>query len=217
MDFSIARQNMVDSQIRPNGITNPGLVAAMDEVARESFVPTASKALAYADECLDLGDGRYMLSPLVTGQLLQLANICPQDLVLDVGPGTGYSSALASHLAESVVGIEQDTQLCEAAGEKLMALNITNAAIICGKHVQGVASEAPFDVIILNGRVARFPQSLIDQLAEAGRMVAVLGERHNARLAVVTKTDGKISTRQTSHAFAPVLLGFEAHLPAFSF
>lgn len=217
MEYSVARQNMVDSQIRPNGITNPDLIAAMDVVAREKFVPADKKALAYADEDIQLSGGRFMLSPMVIGKLLQLADIKPGDLVLDVGPATGYSTALVSHLAESVVGVEQDTQLCELAGETLMDLNITNAAIICGPHAKGVPAEAPFDVIILNGRIDQLPETLLDQLAEGGRLVAIFGERHNARLAVVIKTNGQNAIHYAADAFAPVLTGFEQPEPAFSF
>lgn len=217
MDFSLARQNMVDSQIRPNGVTNPGLIAAMDVVPRERFVPDEKISLAYADEYLELANGRFMLSPMVTGKLLQLAQICSSDLVLDVGPATGYSTALAAHLAESVVGIEQDGDLCEQAGENLIELNITNAAIICGQHTKGVASEAPFDVIILNGRVEQIPQTLLDQLAQEGRLVAIVGDPNNARFEIVTRRDGTFSTMAKFNVFAPILTGFEKPEPAFSF
>lgn len=217
MDFSKARQNMVDSQIRPNGITNPGLIAAMDEIPRELFVPEDKKWLAYAEDDLDLANGRVLLPPMVTGKLLQLAQINPSDLVLDVGSASGYSAALAANLAESVVGIEQDNDLCAQAGENLIDLKITNAAIICGQHDKGVPAEAPFDVIILNGRVGQVPQNLLDQLGEAGRLVAIVGDANNARFEVITRRDRAFSTLRTFNVFAPVLTGFEKPEPAFSF
>lgn len=217
MNFSTARYNMVESQIRPNGITDINLIDALGEVERENFVPDARKSVSYADEDISVGNGRFLLEPMVLGRLLQMAEIKQTDLVLDVGPATGYSTAVISKLAESVVGIEEDTELCEQAGETLLEMGISNAAIICGEHAKGVPSEAPFDVIVLNGRVCEVPQALLDQLAEDGRLVAVVGDKHLAKATVCSKKDNQIDCRSVFDASALALSGVEAPQVGFQF
>lgn len=217
MDFSTARNNMVESQIRPNGITENALIDALAQVARENFVPDNRKSTSYADEALKVKEGRYLMSPMVLGRLLQLAEIKETELVLDVGPATGYSSAIIANMAESVVGIEQDTQLCEQAGDTLLELGVSNVAIICGDHAKGVASEAPYDVIVLNGRVSEVPKALFAQLADGGRLVGVVGDKHNAKAVVYTKSEEHISDFVAFDASAPQLLGIEALSTGFQF
>ncbi len=217
MDFSIARQNMVESQIRPNGITNLSLISALGQVERENFSRDINRSIAYLDENLPIGNGRFLLQPMVLGRLLQLAEIKPVDLVLDIGPGTGYSTAVIAQLAESVVGIEQDKELCEMAGETLLELRVTNAAIICGEHVNGVPNEAPFDVIVINGQITEIPSSLLDQLADGGRLVAVLGPEKQGKITLVKKQGDKLSTWAAFDASAPFLTGFEAKTVHFQF
>ncbi len=217
MDFSTARYNMVESQIRPNGITNVELISALAEIERENFVPDARKAVSYADEDLQVGNDRFLLEPMVLGRLLQMAEIKESDLVLDVGPATGYSTAVISKLAESVVGIEQDTALCEQAGDTLLEMGIANAAIICGEHVKGVASEAPFDVIVLNGRVSEVPQALFDQLEEGGRLVGVVGDKYLAKATVYTKDKGQMVSHSVFDASALALSGVETPKASFQF
>jgi len=217
MDFSIARQNMVESQIRPNGITDLSLISAFGQVERENFSRDINRSIAYLDEDLPVGNGRFLLQPMVLARLLQLAEIKPVDLVLDIGPGTGYSTAVIAQLAESVVGIEQDKELCEIAGETLMELRVTNAAIICGEHAKGVPSEAPFNVIVINGQMAEIPSSLLGQLADGGRLVAVLGPEKQGKVTLVKKQGDKLSTWAAFDATAPFLTGFEAKTVHFQF
>lgn len=217
MEFSVARYNMVECQIRPNGITDLSLISALGQVEREKFASKVNQSIAYLDEDLSIGDGRFLLEPMVLGRLLQMAEIKPDDLVLDIGPGTGYSTSIIAQLAESVVGVEQDDELCELASETLMELGVTNAAIICGKHAQGVASEAPFDVIVINGQVPEVPQELLDQMSDGGRLVAVVGCKNQGRATLVTKNGSKISSCTVYDASAPMLVGFEEKEQSFQF
>jgi len=217
MEFSVARENMVESQIRPNGVTDIALVAALAAVERENFVDEARRSVAYLDKELPIGNGRYLLEPMVLGRLLQLAEIKSTDLVLDIGPGTGYSTAVIARIAESVVGIEQDKVLCEASSQTLLDMGVINAAIICGDHVDGVSCEAPFDVIVINGQVRWVPQSLFDQLGQDGRLVAVVGAKDAGRAMVYKKQGEKLSSRAVFNASAPFLTGFETPAPGFQF
>ncbi len=217
MEFSVARYNMVESQIRPNGITDLALISALGEVAREKFVGSANRSIAYLDEDMPIGNGRYLLEPMVFGRLLQLAEIKINHLVLDIGPGSGYSSAIIARLAESVVGIEQDKELCELAGETLLELGVTNAAIICGDHAKGVPDEAPFNIIVINGQISEVPKTLTDQMADGGRLVAIVGEKNRGKITLVEKQGDKLSSWSAFDASAPMLTGFEQKPPGFSF
>ncbi len=217
MDFSVARQNMVESQIKPNGVTDLSLISALGQVKRENFSRDINRSIAYLDEDLPVGSGRYLLQPMVLGRLLQLAEIKPVDLALDIGPGTGYSTAVIAQLAESVVGIEQDDKLCQLAGETLIEMGVTNAAIVCGEHIKGVPSEAPFDVIVVNGQITEIPTSLLDQLANGGRLVTVLGPEKQGKVTLVKKQGDKLSTWTAFDASAPFLAGFEAKTVHFQF
>lgn len=217
MEFSVARRNMVESQIRPNGITNQPLISALLEVEREAFVDKEYQSIAYFSEDLPLQNNRFLLEPMVLGRLLQLAEIKSDDLVLDIGPGSGYSTAVIAQLAQSVIGVEEDESLCDKSGGTLIDRGITNAAIVCGKHSQGVPGEAPFDVIVLNGRVPQVPQALFDQLACGGRLVAVVGHEFEAKVTLYTKTDQEISALAAFNAFAPLLIGFEPTKVNFTF
>ena len=217
MEFSVARQNMVESQIRPNGITDMSLISAFNAVEREKFTGNRSPAIAYLDEDLPIGNGRFLLEPMVLGRLLQLAEIQPSDLVLDIGPGTGYSTAIIAQLAESVVCVEENNELCESSSQILIELGVTNAAVICGDHVKGLANEAPFDVIVINGQVEEIPQTLIDQLVDGGRLVAVIGSKNLGRATVIKKQGEKISTSTGFDASAPILDGFKSASQGFQF
>jgi protein-L-isoaspartate(D-aspartate) O-methyltransferase len=148
---------------------------------------------------------------------LQLAEIQPSDLVLDIGPGTGYSTAIIAKLAESVVSVEENNELCESSGQTLIELGVTNAAVICGEHVKGLANEAPFDVIVINGQVEEIPQTLINQLADGGRLVAVIGSKNLGRATVIKKQDEKLSTSTGFDASAPLLDGFQTSEKGFQF
>jgi len=220
MEFSVARQNMIESQIRPNGITCLALVSALASVERENFVDENYRSIAYLGEDLPIGsseNGRFLLEPMVLGRLLQVAEIKPTDLVLDIGPGSGYSSAVIAQMAESVLGVEQDPELCELSSEKLLDMGVTNAVVICGEHAKGSSKEAPFDVIVINGRVREVPESLIQQLAENGRLVAVIGEKNNAKIILIKKQGQKLSRHAAFDAAAPLLNGFEPASAGFKF
>ncbi len=217
MELSVARQNMVESQLRPNGVTSPRLISAFGQVGRENFTGKNSTGVAYLDDDRPVGNGRFLLQPMVLGRLLQLAEIKPDDLVLDIGPATGYSSAIIAQLAESVVGLEQDKELCQLASDTLMQMGVTNAAIVCGQHNAGIASEAPFDVIVINGQISQTPRALTDQLSNGGRLVGVIGPKNQGKATVILKKDQKLSSSAAFDASARFLTGFEPAETGFEF
>lgn len=218
MNYQVARENMVEGQVRPSNVTRTDLVEAMRRIPREVFVPSALAPLAYVDDDLNLGDGRYLIEPTTLARLIQAADPKADDLVLDVGCGTGYSTAVLASLVNTVVAVDTDKTLIDLAEKKLASLDICNAALFHSDHTKGFAQQAPYDVILVNGMVHGVPTALTDQLAEAGRLVCVLApEKGKMGLATLFERHGdSISSRPLFDAAIPVLAGFEKK-PEFTF
>ncbi|QPC41696.1 protein-L-isoaspartate O-methyltransferase [Kaustia mangrovi] len=223
-DFQTARTNMVESQIRPSGITDHRIIAAMSEVPREAFVPRARQQLAYMDEDLPLTEAvdgappRYLMEPMSFARLLQLAGIDQDELVLDVGCALGYSTAVISRLAQSVVALEADGDLADRAGELLVEHGVMNAAVVTGPLRDGHKAEGPYDVIVVNGAVPEIPAALFDQLKDNGRLVAVVEPENGVgKTTLFTRHGTAISSRQSYDANVPALPGFEVERPRFVF
>lgn len=185
--YEARRIAMVESQLRPNQVIDKALLDAMRTLPRERFVPPAFERVAYMDEGIEVfpaGEGtpaRFLLAPMVQARLIQLAEIEPQDKVLDVGCVTGYSTAILARIAATVVGLEPEPELAKAANENLAGLGLGNAAIVEGALADGWAAQGPYDVIVLEGSVAEVPDSLLAQLNEGGRLVAVVTRHPNMR------------------------------------
>jgi protein-L-isoaspartate(D-aspartate) O-methyltransferase len=184
-DFALQRLAMVESQIRPNEVTDRRVIAAMRALPRERFVPPRLRDVAYSDEALEVFpsvDGappRFLLAPMVLARLVQLASVEPHETVLDVGCATGYSTAVLAGLGKSVIGLEAEPELANAAKCALTELDIANTAIVTGALAEGHPAGGPYDVILLNGSVTEVPASLLVQLKEDGRLVTVIGRTAN--------------------------------------
>ena len=177
INSALRRDTMVDTQLRPNEVTDGRLLEAMRSVPRELFVPAALRGLAYMDESIEVfpsidgAPARYLLAPMVLARLVQLAAVEPEDNVLDVGCATGYSTAVLASLARNVTGLEPEPELAKAARRTLRDLGIDNAEIVKGALNDGHKKRGPYDAIVLNGSVPEPPQTLLDQLKEGGRLV----------------------------------------------
>lgn len=216
VDFARARRTMVDNQLRTSGITDWRILDAMNRVPREKFVPDHQAALAYSDDELSLSGGRMLGTPADFARLVQLAEVGSQDVVLDVGCGTGYSTAVLSMLANAVVALDSDEAMAGRANDILVDLDIGNAAAVPGPIENGVAREAPFDAIILEGAVDAVPPALLDQLRDGGRLVAVIGTGNSGVAHLYVKTGTEIGATAAFNASLPVL-GVFAPAPAFVF
>ncbi len=221
-DYKTARENMIESQIRPNGITDSRVIAAFAAIPREIFVAKANRSIAYMDEDVPL-DGlgsdssRTLMEPMAFARLVQLAAIDPDDFVLDVGCGSGYSVAVIAQLAQSAIAIEQDPVFAEIAAENLDKLEVSNAAVLNAPHAGGCKDEAPFDAIVISGRVPTVPQALLDQLKDGGRLVAVVGDDLLARAQLFTRHGDTFASRTEFDATIAALPGIEVERPAFTF
>jgi len=215
-DFKLERANMVESQIRPNAVTSPDLLKALSDTPRETFVPPSLRSLAYMDGVLrveNARDGqpaRYLLEPMVFAKLAQLAALRKTDRVLDIGGATGYSAAILAKLTTSVVALENDAGLTAVAKEGLASLGIMNVSFSMGPLEAGAPESAPYDLIFLNGLIGYLPDVFLSQLAEGGRLVAVMGTETAAKAKVIYKIDSRLQERTAFDAGAPALPGFEA-------
>jgi len=215
-DFAELRARMVDGQLRTTDVTNPAILEAMGALQRELFVDERRRPLAYLDEDLLIAPGRYLMEPSPLAKLLQLAEIASTDRVLDVGTGTGYSAAVLSRLAASVVALESDDSLAGRARDALSRTGAANVEVVTGGLASGHPAGAPYDVIVLEGAIEMLPDALTAQLRDAGRLVAVEG-RGNAGIAkVYLNSGGLITGRRAFNAALKPLPGFE-RTPAFEF
>jgi protein-L-isoaspartate(D-aspartate) O-methyltransferase len=209
-DYSAARHNMIENQIRANKVTDDRILEAFDQVPRERFVPRGLEGVAYADEDLHLGDGRYLIEPMILARLLQDALPDENDIALDVGCCTGYSTAILSRLVSTVVAVEDDQALVDAGNQNLAELEFDNAAVVKGPVANGFAKQAPFSLILIAGGVEHVPDSLLSQLSENGRLMTVLydGNGRIGRAVSMEKTRLGVSSRIVFDASTPLLPGF---------
>lgn len=214
-DFYAARQAMVDCQVRPSDVTRFAIIEAMLAIPRERFVPHAQRAIAYADFQIEIAPGRVMLDPRTFAKMLDAADIRSDDLVLDVGAGTGYTSIVAARMAAAVVALEEDPTLAAQAAERVTALEVHNVIVETGRLVDGAPSSGPYDVILVEGAIEVDPHALLGQLKEGGRLVAIHVEGPLGQCRVHTRSAGTLSQRRVFDAAAPVLPGFNA-VPVFA-
>jgi protein-L-isoaspartate(D-aspartate) O-methyltransferase len=218
--FAIARQKMVDGQVRPNDVTDIRILDAMLAVPREVFVPQNLQAMAYLDLDLDISGGtsarRFLIKPAVTAKLLQAAEIRGTDKVLVAGCATGYTAALVARLARQVVATESDSAQAAKAADILAGLGLANVTFSAAAPADGDPADAPYDLIVLDGATEVAPERLYQQLRDGGRLVGVFATTKPPRAVMVTYSHGDLGGRALFDATVPVLPGLE-RLPAFVF
>lgn len=207
MDAAKARKHMVDSQVRPNDVTDIRLQAAMASLPRERFVPANRKALAYVERDVPLFEDRALLKAREFAKLVHAANIQPTDLVLDIGCGYGYSTAVLSRLAGVVVGLEETEELAAKATERFSELSLDNAVMMNGPLEQGCAKQGPYDVIVIAAGVEAGLETLLDQLKDdVGRLVAIRVENGVGTGTLYTRSGNAFGVRKLFECHAATVL-----------
>ncbi len=215
-DSAAARRMMVDGQVRTADVHNPELIAAMLALPRERFVPPALAEQAYVDTDIEIGKGRVLLKPMVLAKLIQAGQVRPDDHVLDVGCGFGYSSALLAQLAGSVVALEDDAGCGRQARDALAASGAAGVKVAVGALAEGWPGAAPYDFILLNGATEIVPDALGKQLKTDGRLACIFGRAPPTRAMIFRLAEGRLVGRPIFDAAAPPLPGFTAP-PTFVF
>jgi protein-L-isoaspartate(D-aspartate) O-methyltransferase len=213
-DFAAARRHMVDGQIRTTNVTDLRVIAAMQDVARENFMPPGEAAIAYLDFDVPVGGSRRLLKPMVIAKLIQAAELEAGDRVLDIGCATGYGAALLARIAGQVIALETDGGLAKAAAAALSGQ--ANVSVVSGSLAEGWPQAAPYDVIVLEGATEVAPHGLCQQLKDGGRLVCIQGSGPSAKAMLYRRNDGEVGGRPIFDAAAALLPGF-AKTPVFAF
>jgi protein-L-isoaspartate(D-aspartate) O-methyltransferase len=200
-DFAAAREAMVESQLRPQGVTNPAVLAAMGRIERENFLPRHTRPLAYVDRAVAIGEGRFLAAPAVLGMLL--TQMMPEEgqRALVLGAGTGYSAAVLRAIGLSVVAVESDPAFVGVARE-------LGVEVIEGPLALGNSEGAPYDLILIDGAVEYIPDAAVDQLADGGRLGTAIIDRGVTRLVVGRKAGEAFGYLSIGDAGVPSLPGF---------
>jgi protein-L-isoaspartate(D-aspartate) O-methyltransferase len=209
-DAALQRKNMVESQVRPSDITDRRITSAMLAVARESFVPKARQAVAYADMDVPLDETgtRVLLAPRILAKMLQALTIEAHEDVLIIAAGTGYAAAIAGRMAKSITAIEESVALAAAATTNLAGDKDISAEVITGKLTTGAPSKAPFDAILIEGAVEYVPSELLQQLGVGGRLIAIVRKGHAAKAVLWRRHASSFDQTDMFDASAPILPGF---------
>ncbi|EPX85398.1 protein-L-isoaspartate O-methyltransferase family protein [Salipiger mucosus] len=207
-DFAQRRRMMVDTQVRPSDVTKFPIIEAMLRIPREVFVPSEKAEAAYAGRNIDLGDNRVVLDPRTFAKMLDALGVDHDDLVLDVGTGYGYSSAVIARIAQAVVAVEEDESWASDA-EALLSEHADNVIVHRGPIAEGAAEHGPYDAIIVEGGVEELPDTIGAQVKEGGRIACLFVEGNLGTVRIGWKNDGHITWRFAFNASAPVLPGFE--------
>jgi protein-L-isoaspartate(D-aspartate) O-methyltransferase len=215
-DFEARREAMVDTQVRPSDVTRLPIIEALLAVPREEFVPVNLREAAYIGENLPLGPGRTILEPRTFAKMLEAVDLGPGDLVLDLGCGLGYSAAVMARMADAVAAVEEIDGMASEALATLAEQGVDNVVVETAPLTDGAPQHGPYDAIVIEGAVEQIPGTILDQLKEGGRIVALFAEGKLGVARIGYKIEGAVSWRFLFNASAPVLPGF-ARAPEFEF
>ena len=205
IDFAQARTQMVENQLRTVGISDKRLLAAMMAVPREHFVAPAQKPIAYTDVVLPIGVGRFLAAPAPFAKLVQLAEIGEKDAVLDVGAGTGYSTAVLAAMSGEVTALESDPALADIARRNLTELGIASVRLVDSPVDGSYAPGRLFDVVVIEGAVDQEPSAFFPLLADGGRLVALIRNGSVATAQLYVRSGGEVAGRADFNAALPAL------------
>ena len=207
MDYQTARENMVENQVRTNNVTDMLVISTLKQVPREIFIPKNKRYIPYLDDNIAIGNGRYTMQPMVIGRIMQYANIQSKDITLIIGSGLGYTSALFSCISGTVIALESNKIMAQKSDKILQEARYDNVIVVENILKDGYPKYAPYNIIIFDGAISEVPQKILNQLAEKGRLLAII---HSPGKVGITRCyeriQGKICSRdlfETNIAYLP--------------
>jgi protein-L-isoaspartate(D-aspartate) O-methyltransferase len=215
-DYTTARENMVENQLRPSGVDDPRILEAFRAVPREIFLPPRLRPVAYQDEDIDLGNGEHLIEPLVLARMLQASGPRAEDVGLVVGCDTGYVAAVLSKLVATVFLLVPRLDVVPVIETRFDEFGFDNIVVQLGPAAQGLPKQAPFNLVLLAGSVAASPPELLAQLDEHGRLAGVVEAGRAGKITVITRVGGAYDTRQPFDARTPPIPELRPQ-PAFEF
>ncbi|HET9121249.1 MAG TPA: protein-L-isoaspartate(D-aspartate) O-methyltransferase [Solirubrobacterales bacterium] len=213
-DFTEQRHSMVERQLRRRGISDERVLLAMDAVPREHFVPEGVRRSSYNDSALPIGHEQTISQPWVVAAICQALSLRGDELVLEIGTGSGYSAAVLSHLADHIVSIERVPELGEWARARLDELGIGNVEVIVGDGSRGYAERAPYDAIAVHAASPEAPHSLLSQLAPDGRLVVPIATGTADLLTAFIRENGDLRQETIGPCRFVPLIGAEGFEPS---
>jgi protein-L-isoaspartate(D-aspartate) O-methyltransferase len=213
--FEQARRNMVENQLRPSQIDDRRVLESMGKVPRELFLPASLRGVAYGDDDIDLGQGRFLIEPLALAKLVQSAAVDADDAVLVLGCSTGYTAAIVANLCATVIMLVPNTETAGAIEDIMTELGCDNVVTEVGVAFEGLPSQAPFNVIIAAAAVSAIPDTWTAQLSDGGRLVAVERQAELGKVTVIHRFDSVFGRSQPFDACIP-MLELDARQPAFT-
>ena len=205
-EFAKQRQEMVEIQIKARGINDQRVLDAMLKIPRHKFIPTELQNFSYDDAPLPIGNGQTISQPFIIAQMTEYLNLKGNEKVLEIGTGSGYQTAILAEIAKKVITIERDEELAKNAKSFLHELRYTNISFVYGDGTKGYEKDAPYDRIMVTAGAPGIPKPLADQLAEGGKMVIPIGERHYQNLYFIEKINGKLKqTALGGCVFVPLI------------
>tara|TARA_S200000501_G_scaffold322865_1_gene319113 strand:+ start:1084 stop:1809 length:726 start_codon:yes stop_codon:yes gene_type:complete len=213
MNYQLARQNMVDNQIRTNRVTDIKIISAMIDLPRERFVPEIYAEIAYVDTVIETANERHLVAPMVLARLIQEAEVSSEDLVQVIGCGTGYAAAILSNMSKAVILVEDDPEVCKKAEALFVELGLDNVLVFKTDLVNGCKNQAPFNIIMICGAVEEIPTKLINQLSEGGRIITIVSvpegtSYSTSKATIFTKYHGKLVGKEIFEVNTPKIKNF---------
>jgi protein-L-isoaspartate(D-aspartate) O-methyltransferase len=216
MDFARSRDLMVETQVRPNDVTDARVLQAMRVLPRERFAPSHRRSLAYADLELEIAPGRALMRPRDLSKLIQAMAPKANECALEIAGGTGYGAAVLAACCERVIALDPDPELSFAAQAVFETCGLRNVKAVSTAAVDGWRDEAPYDVILLNGAAEFVPESWLAQLALGGRLGAVVLKGAAGHARIYTRSGDVVAYRVAFDAAPPIAPGLTLP-PAFAF
>ena len=192
--FAAQRAEMIEKQLRRRGIADPRVLAAMEQVRREEFVPTEFRSQAYFDGPLPIGEGQTISQPYIVAAMTAALRLAGTERVLEVGAGCGYQAAVLSLLAATVFAVESRSNLASAVASRMERLGYANVHIHCGDGTLGLPEFAPFDAILVSAAAPAVPEPLRSQLADKGRLILPVGDAEDQELQLIERRGNSFET-----------------------